>query len=89
MAPVAAAGGLLAVAAARVANALALGDDGAAALGLRPGPARAGLLAVAAILTAGSVSVVGGVGFVGLIAPHAARRIVGGDARDVFAASAA
>jgi hypothetical protein len=36
------------------------------------------------LLTAGAVTVVGAVGFIGLIGPHMARRLVGGDVRRLF-----
>jgi iron complex transport system permease protein len=70
------------------ANGLQLGDDIAAGLGMRIERVRALLLFVAVLLTAGAVSVVGALGFLGLIAPHLARRIVGDDARRVFPLSA-
>jgi iron complex transport system permease protein len=76
------------LACAGVANALHLGDDIATALGLRTGWARALLLFIAILLTAGAVSVVGALGFIGLIAPHLTRRVVGSDARRLFPLSA-
>ena len=69
---------------AALANALALGDGVAAGLGLRVERTRLGLLALAALLTAGAVAVVGAVAFVGLIGPHIARRLAGDDARRAF-----
>jgi iron complex transport system permease protein len=72
------------LACAGVANVLHLGDDIAAGLGSRVERARLLLLFVAVLLTAASVSVVGALGFLGLIAPHIARRLVGNDARRVF-----
>jgi iron complex transport system permease protein len=66
---------------AALANVLNLGDEMAAGLGLPVELTRAALLFVAVILSAGAVSVVGNITFVGLIAPHIARRIVGGDYR--------
>ncbi|WP_314148251.1 iron ABC transporter permease, partial [uncultured Leifsonia sp.] len=51
-------------------------------LGVRLGRARLGLLAIAVTLTAAAVAAVGVIGFVGLVAPHAARSLVGqGSAR--------
>jgi iron complex transport system permease protein len=67
-----------------LANVLQLGDGIAAALGLRVERARMLLLFAAALLTAGAVAVVGNVGFIGLIGPHMARRITGGDVRRLF-----
>ncbi|WP_348788550.1 iron ABC transporter permease [Leifsonia sp. NPDC080035] len=46
-------------------------------LGVRLGSARLRLLAIAVALTAAAVSAVGVIGFVGLVAPHAARSLVG------------
>jgi iron complex transport system permease protein len=79
----------LGLACAGMANGLQLGDEVAASLGLRVERTRALLLAVAIMLTAGAVAAVGGLGFLGLIAPHVARRLVGDDARRVFPLSAA
>ncbi|WP_131742960.1 FecCD family ABC transporter permease [Actinomadura roseirufa] len=65
-------------------NALMAGDDAAAGLGTSVQALRIGLLVVASLLTATSVSVVGGIGFVGLMVPHTARFLVGGDHRRVL-----
>jgi iron complex transport system permease protein len=72
-----------------VANALQLGDSVARGLGQRVEWSRLMLLFIASALTAGAISVVGGIGFIGLIGPHIARRIVGSDARRLFPVSAA
>ncbi|KHE66982.1 iron ABC transporter permease, partial [Halobacillus sp. BBL2006] len=56
---------------------LSLGDDVAEGLGEPVRKARALLLVVAVILAAASVAVVGTLGFVGLVAPHIARQLVG------------
>ena len=59
-------------------DALAIGDDTALALGTDPTRFRA-LAAVAVSLTvAAAVAVSGLIGFVGLVVPHIARRLVGG-----------
>lgn len=63
------------------ANVLALGDTAATGLGLRPNRIRAAILAVAVAAAATAVSAAGAVAFVGLMAPHAARALVGGDHR--------
>ena len=78
----------LALGCAGVANALNLGDNLAMGLGLRVERARLLLLFLAVVLTAAAVSVVGALGFLGLIAPHIARRLVGNDARRLFPLSA-
>ncbi|MFT2692913.1 FecCD family ABC transporter permease [Clavibacter zhangzhiyongii] len=62
---------------ARTLDALLLGDDRAASLGVDLSRSRTILFAVSALLTAAAVSVAGGVGFVGLIAPHLVRLVVG------------
>ncbi|MFD4422788.1 iron ABC transporter permease [Agromyces sp. NPDC058484] len=56
---------------------LAFDDDTPRVLGVRLGSARLGLLAVSVALTATAVAAVGVIGFVGLVAPHAARALVG------------
>lgn len=55
-----------------------LGDTTAMALGVRVRRLRAFLLVLAVVLAAVSVSVVGVLGFVGLMAPHITRTLVGG-----------
>ncbi len=60
---------------------LMLDDELGAALGLRVGLARASLLAVGAALAASAVAVTGAIAFVGLLAPHAARLVAGGNHR--------
>ncbi|MEM9131991.1 MAG: iron ABC transporter permease [Actinomycetota bacterium] len=69
-------------------NVLALGDALAHGVGVRVGPARLTMLFTAAAITAVSVAFVGGMIFVGLIAPHVARRYVGGDLRRLVPAAA-
>lgn len=62
---------------ARALDAFAFGDDAAASLGIPVDAVRIILFAVTALLTATIVSMVGSIGFVGLVVPHAARFIVG------------
>lgn len=78
----------LVVAAIVVGNVLQLGDASAANLGLRVELARAGVLATAVVLAASSVSVVGGVAFLGMMGPHLARTLVGSDLRRLVVAAA-
>ncbi|MCW5716085.1 MAG: iron ABC transporter permease [Bauldia sp.] len=73
--------GAIAIALADWLNILALGDDVARSVGLRVDRARLVLVGLAAVLTAAAVSVAGLIGFVGLVAPHVARLIVGSDER--------
>ncbi|MFG1608062.1 FecCD family ABC transporter permease [Actinoplanes sp. NPDC049265] len=62
-------------------NALTMGETSAAGLGIDVNRLRLGLLAAASLLTATIVSVAGGIGFVGLLVPHAVRLLVGPDHR--------
>ncbi|UKS26408.1 iron chelate uptake ABC transporter family permease subunit [Paenibacillus sp. HWE-109] len=59
-------------------NIFQLGDDITASLGLHIAKQRFWLLLLAVALAGISVSAVGAIGFVGLIAPHIARSLVGG-----------
>lgn len=69
-------------------NTLNLGDQLAAGLGAQVNKERAWLLAGAVGLAASCVAVGGGIGFVGLIAPHLARRLVGPQHQVLLPASA-
>ncbi|MBN2642371.1 MAG: iron ABC transporter permease, partial [Victivallales bacterium] len=69
-------------------NVLALGDEAATGLGLKVEWIRFSLIAVAALLAASAVSVAGLLGFVGLIAPHIVRMLIGSDNRYLIPASA-
>ncbi|WP_019644519.1 FecCD family ABC transporter permease [Novispirillum itersonii] len=62
---------------ARILDAFSFGDDAAAALGVNTGRARMVLFAITALMTATIVSMVGSIGFVGLVVPHAVRFAVG------------
>ncbi|MEM9561747.1 MAG: iron ABC transporter permease [Actinomycetota bacterium] len=73
-------GGLLTVQGPKM-NALVMGDDTAASLGIRVGRYRVWLLILASLVTGACISVAGGIGFVGLMIPHAARLAVGPDHR--------
>lgn len=68
-------------------DALALGDSQAGWLGLDPGRARFWLLLGASCMTAGCVAVAGIIGFVGLVAPHILRIILGPAHGPLLAAS--
>ncbi|WP_425405368.1 FecCD family ABC transporter permease [Hwanghaeella sp.] len=70
-------------------TALRLGDDRAAAIGVDVRRLRMKVFAVVALLTAGAVSFVGTIGFVGLVAPHIARMLVGEDQRILVPMAAA
>ena len=73
---------------ARSINALLLGDDSAAHLGVDVRRERAALLALASLVTAAAVSLAGLIGFVGLVVPHVVRILVGPNARLVLPLSA-
>ncbi|WP_210440798.1 FecCD family ABC transporter permease [Nocardioides xinjiangensis] len=59
-------------------DALAVGDETAHTLGVRPERLRLQLLLVVALCVGAVVAAAGSIGFVGLVAPHLARRAVGG-----------
>ena len=82
--PIALAAVPLGLVCAGLANTLQLGDSVARGLGQRVELTRLTLLFAASFLTSGAIAVVGAVGFIGLIGPHMARRIVGGDVRRLF-----
>lgn len=63
------------------ANPLLLGDEVASSLGVRLSLLRPLLWGLSVAAAAGAVSVVGTVGFVGLVVPHMARLLVGPDLR--------
>lgn len=68
-------------------NALALGDDAAVGLGVHVTRARI-VLGIAIILLCGAaVALAGPIGFLGLVVPHAARLVVGGDHRRLVPAA--
>lgn len=79
---------LLALSFARSLNVLALGDEVAANLGVPVQRKRFLALALATVLTSSSAAVAGQIGFLGLVAPHLARRLVGQDHRWLFPAAA-
>jgi iron complex transport system permease protein len=62
---------------ARDLDALALGHDAAAALGVDPDVASRRLFVAASVLAAATVAAAGLVGFVGLLVPHVARALAG------------
>lgn len=86
--PFIAIGLLLAVLNARSLNALALGDDTAAALGQAPWKARTVGIAAIALLAGAAVVLAGPIAFAGLVVPHLARMLVGPDYRWQIAAGA-
>lgn len=61
----------------RRADLLAINDDVAAGLGVRPQRNRLALIGIATLLAAAAVSVVGAIAFIGLVAPQLARMLSG------------
>ncbi|HEV3089880.1 MAG TPA: iron ABC transporter permease [Candidatus Cybelea sp.] len=88
-APYAALGAVLALAVASPLNALRAGELRARSVGLDVARTQWVMLAASSLLAASSVVLAGLVGFVGLIVPHIARRIVGSDARALLPAACA
>jgi iron complex transport system permease protein len=87
-APYLVAGAVLAALSAPALSALRLGPSVARAVGVDVARTQWLVLGGATLLAASAVSLSGIVGFVGLIVPHLARRLVGTDARATLAASA-
>ena len=75
----------LAVAVARPLNAIALGDDLAAALGANITGVRIVVVVAVTLLCGAATAVAGPIGFVGLMVPHVARWIAGPDQRWITA----
>lgn len=69
-------------------TALRLGEDRAASFGVDVRRLRLGALLRISLLAALSVAFVGSIGFIGLVAPHIARRMVGDDHRFYLPAAA-
>ncbi|HEY4133326.1 MAG TPA: iron ABC transporter permease [Gemmatimonadaceae bacterium] len=69
-------------------NLLSLGDADAKALGVRVDALRWSVLTLVTLLVAAQVAVSGTIGWVGLVVPHLARRLVGPSHEDLLPASA-
>ena len=63
---------------------LAVGDEEARALGIRPAVVRGMVVAACSLAAASAVAVSGLIGFVGIIVPHVARRLAGPSYRSVL-----
>ncbi len=72
----------------RTLNALSLGEETARSLGLPLERLKLLAIGAATLLTAAAVAQAGIIGFVGLVVPHALRRLLGGDYRYLLPASA-
>lgn len=86
--PLVVGGSLAILARARALNGLLLGEESAAHLGVDVRRERAILLGLATLVTAAAVAVSGLIGFIGLVAPHLVRLVVGPNARLVLPLSA-
>ncbi|WP_152446373.1 iron ABC transporter permease [Bacillus sp. THAF10] len=64
-----------------VMNVLAMGDDVAKGLGVKVGLLKLMVGVLVILLAGGSVAVAGPIGFIGIVIPHIARRIIGTDHR--------
>ena len=73
---------------ARALNQYALGEEIAATRGVNPARLQGLCIGFASLATASVVAVCGPIGFVGLIVPHAARRMFGADQRLLLVVSA-
>ncbi len=76
-APAMALGFAASMASARPLDLLAVGDEEATSLGMRPGRVRLVVGGFAALAVSAAVALAGAIGFVGLVSPHLARRLVG------------
>ncbi|WP_084003612.1 putative F420-0 ABC transporter permease subunit [Agromyces aureus] len=76
------------LASARTLDAFAIGEAGAAALGVHVARSRVLLLGGTALLTGALVAVSGSIGFVGLVLPHAVRLVIGPGHRALLPLSA-
>jgi iron complex transport system permease protein len=82
------AGLVVSLAAGRLLNGLALGEDVARSLGLRVGRTRALLFVTVALLCGAATAACGPIVFVGLVVPHVARMLCGPDYRWIVPYSA-
>ncbi|MBY0687882.1 iron chelate uptake ABC transporter family permease subunit [Microbacterium marinilacus] len=84
-APLILVGLVLGLAVSRSLNALALGDELAAALGVRTGRIRVVVILAVTLLAGTATALAGPIGFVGLMVPHVVRWFVGPDQRWILA----
>ncbi|MFD0711537.1 FecCD family ABC transporter permease [Paenibacillus sp. GCM10027626] len=86
--PYAIAGGAAAIFLIKQANLLVLGDDAAKVLGSRVETGRLLIILLSTFLAGAAISIVGMVGFVGLVVPHIVRLLAGGNYRILLPLSA-
>ena len=70
-------------------DALTTGDDAARTLGINPDRTRLAIVTLSCLLVGAVVAAAGSIGFVGLVVPHLARRLVGGVSAHVIPVAAA
>ncbi|MBN1456044.1 MAG: iron ABC transporter permease [Methanomicrobia archaeon] len=68
-------------------NTLSAGDESAKSLGVNVDQTRVLCFILASIMTAGVICFTGTIGFIGLVAPHMCRLVIGGDNRYLIPAS--
>lgn len=68
-------------------NLMTVGDEGAKSMGVNAGHIRIFVMIISSLLVAALVAFVGVIGFIGLVAPHVARLILGSDHRYVIPAA--
>ena len=68
-------------------NVMGAGDETAKSLGVNVERSRILILLIASLMTAGIVCFTGTIGFIGLVAPHMCRMVIGGDNRFLIPAS--
>lgn len=68
-------------------NLLTSGDDSAMSLGVDVERLRMGAVVAVSLMTAGSICFTGVIGFIGLVAPHIARMVIGSDHRFLLPAA--
>jgi iron complex transport system permease protein len=69
-------------------NALAAGSDAAASVGVAVARTQLVLFGVSSLLVGSAIAVVGPIGFIGLVVPHALRSLIGADHRALVVTSA-
>lgn len=79
---------LIAIITAPALNALALGDEAATGLGVRPGFLRFGAACGGVVLCGAATALAGPIGFIGLLSTHVMRLILGPDLRFIIPMSA-
>jgi iron complex transport system permease protein len=68
-------------------NALSAGSEAAASVGVAVGRTQVVLFGLSSLLVGSAIAVVGPIGFIGLIVPHALRSLVGADHRALLVTS--